>query len=102
MKPNPLVLLKNFTVPVVDIMSSRIGIAARDSARSIKVYLWERTGSASRKRTADRPKAHSTPALWGQIECRDRVHVAVPIRQEFITGCNLGLHNPSPMQSTSK
>ena len=63
MKPKPLVGLKNFTVPVVDIMSSRGGVAARN-VRAASKYLWERTESASRKRTTDRPKVRSTPALW--------------------------------------
>jgi hypothetical protein len=41
MKPKPLVGLKNFTVPVVDMMSSRGGVAARDSARGIKLLVGE-------------------------------------------------------------
>jgi hypothetical protein len=50
------VVLKNFTVPV-DIDASRSGVAARDSARSLKLPM-EKTGSGAREGdTADGPQS---------------------------------------------
>jgi hypothetical protein len=40
MKPNPLALLKNFTVPV-DIYASRSGIVAGEIARGLKLPMGE-------------------------------------------------------------
>jgi hypothetical protein len=64
MKPNPLVVLKNFTVPV-DMMPPGLALP-RARVRAASNCRWEKTGSGARKgELRTDPKANSMAGIWG-------------------------------------
>src|SRR5688572_4761192 len=79
MNPKPLVGLKNFTVPMVDIVSSQCWRGRPQPRAASKEQVGE--DRENQPRTTDKPKAHSTTALYAQIPLRGELsHRAWPGR----------------------